>query len=86
MKITLRQSDVLISIEKGRRMDIAGSTTRLRLEGGGWAIDPDTGESLGKEESLAGEVMLTQVLEKMSKATVVSGTGFSKGDVVRLKE
>ena len=44
MKITLRQSDVLISIEKGRRMDIAGSTTRLRQEGGGWAIDPDTGE------------------------------------------
>ncbi len=48
--------------------------------------DPDTGESLGKEESLAGEVMLTQVLEKMSKAAVVSGMGFSKGDVVRLKE
>lgn len=49
-------------------------------------IDPETGESLGKEETLAGEIMVTQVLEKMSKAAVVSGTGFSKGDVVRLKD
>jgi curli biogenesis system outer membrane secretion channel CsgG len=49
-------------------------------------IDPDTGESLGKEETLSGEIMITQVLEKMSKAVPVSGSGFSKGDVVRLKE
>jgi curli biogenesis system outer membrane secretion channel CsgG len=49
-------------------------------------IDPDTGESLGKEETLSGEIMITQVLEKVSKAVPVSGSGFSKGDVVRLKE
>ncbi|MCK7500208.1 MAG: CsgG/HfaB family protein [Comamonadaceae bacterium] len=49
-------------------------------------IDPDTGESLGKEETLSGEIMITQVLEKVSKAVPVSGSGFTKGDVVRLKE
>lgn len=49
-------------------------------------VDPETGESLGKEETLAGEIMVTQVLEKMSKAVVVSGMGFSRGDVVRLKD
>lgn len=49
-------------------------------------IDPDTGESLGKEETLAGEAMITQVTEKTSKASVRRGSGFAAGDVVRLKE
>jgi len=47
--------------------------------------DPGTGESLGFEETLIGEAMATQILEKVTKAAVKTGVGFSAGDVVRLK-
>ncbi len=76
----------MIYINAGVSSNLQPGMKFLVYRAGEELTDPDTGESLGKEESLAGEVMLTQVLEKMSKATVVSGTGFSKGDVVRLKE
>ncbi len=84
-KIVKAQGGV-IYINAGVSSNLQPGMKFLVYRAGEELTDPDTGESLGKEESLAGEVMLTQVLEKMSKATVVSGTGFSKGDVVRLKE
>jgi curli biogenesis system outer membrane secretion channel CsgG len=48
--------------------------------------DPGTGEFLGFEETLAGEAMATDILEKVTKAAVKSGVGFKAGDIVRLKE
>ncbi len=47
--------------------------------------DPSTGESLGFEETLAGEAMATQIMDRVTKAAVKSGAGFTKGDIVRLK-
>jgi curli biogenesis system outer membrane secretion channel CsgG len=76
----------MVYINSGVSSNLQPGMKFLVYRAGEELIDPDTGESLGKEETLAGEVMLTQVLEKMSKAAVVSGKGFSKGDVVRLKE
>jgi curli biogenesis system outer membrane secretion channel CsgG len=76
----------MIYINAGVSSNLQPGMKFLVYRAGEDLIDPDTGESLGKEETLAGEVMLTQVLEKISKAAIVSGTGFSKGDVVRLKE
>lgn len=50
-------------------------------------IDPDTGISLGSEESLIGRVKVVQDVGdgKACKAIVVSGTGLKSGDMVREK-
>jgi curli biogenesis system outer membrane secretion channel CsgG len=50
-------------------------------------IDPDTGLSLGSEESKIGEIQYTGDVAdgKAGKAIVKSGTGFQAGDLVRIK-
>lgn len=50
-------------------------------------IDPDTGISLGSEESRIGKIKVAQDIGdgKACKAIVVSGTGFKAGDLVRVK-
>ncbi|MCI0513270.1 CsgG/HfaB family protein [candidate division KSB1 bacterium] len=51
-------------------------------------IDPDTGLSLGSEESLVGKIKVTQNTignGKASKCDVIEGSGFKAGDFVRLK-
>lgn len=50
-------------------------------------IDPDTGLSLGSEETRIGKIKVVQDLAngKACKAIVVSGSGFKIGDYVRLK-
>jgi curli biogenesis system outer membrane secretion channel CsgG len=47
--------------------------------------DPGTGESLGFEETLIGEAMATDILEKVTKAVIKTGAGAKAGDIVRLK-
>lgn len=75
-----------VYISGGSAANIQPGAKFLVYRAGEELIDPGTGESLGREETLAGEIMVTQVLEKVSKAAIVSGMGFSKGDIVRLKE
>ncbi|HAR44792.1 MAG TPA: hypothetical protein DCS05_01110 [Nitrospiraceae bacterium] len=75
-----------VYINAGAASNMQSGMKFLVYSAGEELVDPETGESLGKEESLAGEVMVTSVLEKVSKAAIVSGMGFSKGDVVRMKE
>ncbi len=50
-------------------------------------IDPDTGLSLGAEEEKIGTIRVVRDLAggKASVATVLSGSGFQTGDIVRLK-
>jgi len=50
-------------------------------------IDPDTGISLGSEESKIGTIMYTADIGegKAGKAILKSGTGFQAGDLVRTK-
>jgi curli biogenesis system outer membrane secretion channel CsgG len=50
-------------------------------------IDPDTGISLGSEESKIGEIQYTGDVAdgKAGKALVKSGTGFEAGDLIRIK-
>jgi curli biogenesis system outer membrane secretion channel CsgG len=48
-------------------------------------VDPETGKSLGSPEKLIGEVMIDTVEQQYSTATVVSGNGFKRNQVVRLK-
>lgn len=46
-------------------------------------VDPDTGESLGSEETKVGRIRITQVLPKFSKAAVVAGRP-AAGQICRL--
>ncbi|MEK7813613.1 MAG: CsgG/HfaB family protein, partial [Candidatus Desantisbacteria bacterium] len=47
-------------------------------------IDPDTGLSLGSEDTKIGQIELTEVKEKFSIAKIKEGSGFVKGDIARL--
>lgn len=48
--------------------------------------DPDTGEILGREEMKVGEIVITEVLPKFSKARMIGDNrGIAVGDVVRQK-
>ncbi len=48
-------------------------------------IDPETGRNLGSPEKRVGEIMIDVVEPQFSTATVVSGSGFKRNQVVRLK-
>jgi len=47
-------------------------------------IDPDTKESLGKEEVLVGKARIVSVQPKTATAEVLEDTGIDKGAVLRL--
>lgn len=74
-----------ILINAGMNSNIQPGSTFLVYKKGEELKDPATGESLGFEETLIGEAMATQIMERVTKAVVKSGTGFSAGDIVRLK-
>ena len=46
-------------------------------------IDPDTKESLGREEVKVGTVKITQVNPKTSMADILDDTGIDKGAILR---
>lgn len=46
-------------------------------------VDPDTGESLGAEETEVGKVEVIEVKAKYAKARVTSGSGMTAGSAVR---
>jgi curli biogenesis system outer membrane secretion channel CsgG len=48
-------------------------------------IDPDTGLSLGSEETQAGTIEVVEVKDQFAKAKVLSGTGIKEKDLVREK-
>lgn len=50
-------------------------------------IDPDTGLSLGSEETKVGTIEVTGMVAggKAAKATAKMGSGFKQGDIIRLK-
>lgn len=74
-----------IIINAGMNSNIQPGSTFLVYKKGEELKDPVTGESLGFEETLIGEAMATQIMERVTKAVVKSGTGISTGDIVRLK-
>jgi curli biogenesis system outer membrane secretion channel CsgG len=48
-------------------------------------IDPESGRNLGAPDKLIGEVVIDTVEPQYSTATVVSGSGFKRNQVVRIK-
>lgn len=49
-------------------------------------VDPDTGMSLGSEDTKVGRVQITSVEKKFSKASAIAGSlkSFGRGDIIRL--
>lgn len=72
----------------------AGETSNVRV-GDGFTVynkgeelvDPDTGISLGSEDSKAGRIEIFNVEEKFSKAHAIAGSpaGFKRGDIVKIQ-
>jgi hypothetical protein len=63
-----------------------GDTFAIYAEGEA-LVDPDTGLNLGSEVEKKGTIEVTSLVSggKAAKAKVVSGSGFDKGQLVRLK-
>jgi curli biogenesis system outer membrane secretion channel CsgG len=94
-KIATHFADVIFPIKVLIRRD--KEVTLNRGEGGGVAvgdtfnayalgeelIDPDTKESLGREEVKVGTVKITQVNPKTSTAEILDDAGIDKGAIVR---
>lgn len=49
-------------------------------------IDPATKQLLGREETLMGQLVVSDVKERFALATASNGTGFREEDVVRLPQ
>lgn len=64
-------------LEKGMALEVFDPQPTL--------IDPETGRNLGSPEKLIGEIVIEAVEQQYSTATVVSGSGFKRNQVVRLK-
>jgi curli biogenesis system outer membrane secretion channel CsgG len=94
-KIANHFADVIFPIKVLVRRD--KEVTLNRGEGGGVAVgdrfnafalgaelvDPDTKESLGREEVKVGTVKITQVNPKTSTAEILDDTGIDKGAILR---
>lgn len=85
------QSHILL-VDGGSIVFKAGTRSKLEpgarftvYRPGADLIDPETGRSLGKREKRVGEIKLTSnTNENLSEGSVADGSGFMKGDVLRL--
>ena len=73
-----------VYINAGSNMNMTAGMVLDVSRPGEELVDPDTGLSLGATESHVGRLKITQVQEKFSIAEPVEGSGFQKGDIVRL--
>lgn len=73
----------VITINGGKNVGLVKGDVFSIIRKGEALTDPETGESLGSEDTEIGTIKVTEVLEKMSKAVVVKGEGFQRGDAVK---
>ncbi len=79
----IKVNNNVLYINHGKQSNIQAGDKFEVYKPGEALIDPDTGMNLGSEEQLIGKIEVTQVLDKFSKATKISGTGFGRGDIIR---
>lgn len=72
-----------VYINAGGSAGIKVGDTFTVYKAGEELVDPESGMSLGVEETLAGQVQISKVMPKFSIGAVTSGAGFGKGDLVR---
>ena len=66
----------------GKRNGVSQGDTFTVFSPGEQMIDPDTGENLGSDRTEVGQIKITSVKEKFSKATIESGSDFGKGFIL----
>ena len=80
----IAKRDTEVTINRGDGGGVAVGDTLNVFALGDELIDPDTKESLGREETKVGKVKITEVDPKFSKAQVVGeDTGIATGAIVR---
>jgi curli biogenesis system outer membrane secretion channel CsgG len=81
-KVLLKR-DKEVTINRGEGGGVAVGDTFNVYALGEELIDPDTKESLGREEVKVGRVKITQVNPKTSTAEILDDTGIDKGAILR---
>jgi curli biogenesis system outer membrane secretion channel CsgG len=81
-KVLLKR-DKEVTINRGEGGGVAVGDTFNVYALGEELIDPDTKESLGREEAKVGRVKITQVNPKTSTAEILDDTGIDKGALLR---
>ncbi len=81
-KVLIRRDDI-VTINRGEGGGVAPGDVFNVYALGEELIDPDTKESLGREEVKVGQVKITQVNPKTSQAQVIEDSGIDKGAVLR---
>jgi len=81
-KILIKR-DTQVTINRGEGGGVAVGDTFNVFALGEELIDPDTKESLGREEVKEGRVKITQVNPKTSTAQILEDTGIDKGAILR---
>ncbi len=81
-KVLLKR-DKEVTINRGEGGGVAVGETFNVFALGEELVDPDTKESLGREEVKVGKVKITQVKPKTSTAEILDDTGIDKGAILR---
>ncbi|MFH1415054.1 MAG: CsgG/HfaB family protein [Elusimicrobiota bacterium] len=76
----VKVSEDTIYISGGADSGIEEGDSFTIIRKGESLIDPETGEDLGSEDKIVGEIKIFEVLEKMSKARITKGSGIVRGD------
>lgn len=79
----IAKADKTITVNRGEGTGVAVDQVWRVFAVGKELVDPDTQEVLGKEEVEVGKVRITDVLPKLSRATVVDDRGIAVGSVLR---
>ena len=66
----------------GKRNGVSQGDTFKVFSPGEQMIDPDTGENLGSDMTEVGQITISSVKEKFSKASIKSGSDFGKGFIL----
>jgi len=74
-----------VYINAGSNMNISEDMVLSVFSRGEELIDPDTGLSLGTTVSRSGTIRIVQVAEKFSIARIMEGSGFQRGDIVKMQ-
>ena len=82
IKVLVRR-DKEVTINRGEGGGVAVGDVFTAYALGQELIDPDTKESLGREEVKVGRVKITQVNPKTSTADIFDDTGIDKGAILR---
>jgi curli biogenesis system outer membrane secretion channel CsgG len=82
VKVLIRR-DNQVTLNRGEGGGVAVGDTFNAFALGQELIDPDTKESLGREEVKVGTVKITQVNPKTSQAEILDDQGIDKGAILR---